>query len=95
MKKVGILTFHDGVNYGGFLQLYGLYRTIESLGHEPVVINYRNKRFFFKELRMLFLKKRPQVIWRNFQKLRKFRTELATLRMTPFGFDSGFIPEDG
>ena len=28
--KVGILTFHDGINYGAFIQAYSLYKYLEA-----------------------------------------------------------------
>lgn len=40
-KKVGILTFHRAINYGGVLQCYCLYKTLENLGCEPYIIDYR------------------------------------------------------
>lgn len=40
MKKVGILTFHYSNNYGGVLQSYGLFKTIEKLGYDVEIINY-------------------------------------------------------
>ena len=42
MSKVGILTFQNTLNYGAALQCYALYRTLRELGHEPMVIDYRN-----------------------------------------------------
>lgn len=41
MARIGILTFQNTLNYGAVLQCYALYRTLEKLGHEPVVIDYR------------------------------------------------------
>lgn len=40
-KKVGILTFHRAINYGGALQCYCLYKTLESIGCESFIIDYR------------------------------------------------------
>lgn len=40
-KKVGILTFHRAYNHGAMLQCYALYKTIEKLGHNPEIIDYR------------------------------------------------------
>ncbi len=39
--KVGIMSMHRIKNYGSFLQAYGLKKTIESLGHEVVFIDYK------------------------------------------------------
>ncbi len=41
MKKVGILTFHRAHNYGAVLQAYALQETLNRLGNECVVINYK------------------------------------------------------
>lgn len=40
--KTGILTFHAGANYGGFLQAWHLREAVRSLGHEAEIINYKN-----------------------------------------------------
>ncbi|MBQ2974732.1 MAG: polysaccharide pyruvyl transferase family protein [Clostridia bacterium] len=38
--KTGILTFHYAINYGAVLQMYGLKKKLESLGHDVEIINY-------------------------------------------------------
>lgn len=38
-KKVGILTLHYGLNYGGVLQTYATKETLKRLGYEPVIID--------------------------------------------------------
>jgi len=40
--NVGILTFHRGPNYGGFLQAWHLREAVRALGHTTTVINYQN-----------------------------------------------------
>ncbi len=39
--KIGILTFHCAHNYGAVLQCYALQETLQSLGHEVEIIDYR------------------------------------------------------
>ncbi|WP_214769013.1 polysaccharide pyruvyl transferase family protein [Exiguobacterium sp. s133] len=41
-KKVGVLTFHRSLNYGAVLQAYGLVKSIEKLGYNAEIIDYRN-----------------------------------------------------
>lgn len=41
-KKIGILTFHNAINYGAVLQAYALERHMEKMGIESELINYRN-----------------------------------------------------
>ncbi len=38
--KVGIMSMQRIINYGSFLQAYGLKKTIESLGHEVTFVDY-------------------------------------------------------
>lgn len=38
--KIGIITFHAPLNYGAVLQAYALSKYLESLGHEPCIIQY-------------------------------------------------------
>lgn len=39
--KVGILTFHNAINYGAVLQAYALQQTVVALGAECEIIDYR------------------------------------------------------
>lgn len=43
-QKIGILTFHRSLNYGAVLQAYGLVKSIEKLGYECELIDYRNEK---------------------------------------------------
>jgi len=45
MKKVGILTYHTGFNYGASLQAFALQRTITKLGVPCEIINFETERF--------------------------------------------------
>lgn len=40
--KIGILTFHYPWNYGAVLQAYASVQILKEMGHEPVVLDYRN-----------------------------------------------------
>lgn len=40
--KIGILTFHNAINYGAVLQCYALKTFLSQQGHEVYVINYKN-----------------------------------------------------
>lgn len=50
MKKVGILTWHFGANYGAKAQAYALQKTIQNLGYETYIIDYRIKNYYIKNL---------------------------------------------
>ena len=39
-KKVGIITFHEALNYGAILQAYALKTVCETLGFEAHIVNY-------------------------------------------------------
>ncbi len=39
--KIGIVTFHSGINYGAVLQAYALQTYLQKAGHEPFFINYK------------------------------------------------------
>ncbi|MFQ4142097.1 polysaccharide pyruvyl transferase family protein [Chlorogloeopsis sp. ULAP02] len=51
--KIGILTYHHTLNYGATLQAYALYKTLEQLGHDVEIIDYRPRvaiKFYAKQL---------------------------------------------
>ena len=39
--RIGILTFHRAHNYGAVLQCYALQKVLATMGHDAVVIDYR------------------------------------------------------
>ena len=43
MKKIGILTFQNTLNFGAALQNYALYRALESMMFDVNVINYKSE----------------------------------------------------
>ena len=43
MKKIGILTFHNVINYGGVLQCMALQDFLKTYNYEVEVINYKSK----------------------------------------------------
>lgn len=47
--KIGILTFHSQLNYGGVLQCWALVQALKGMGHEVVVVD----RWHFPDNRML------------------------------------------
>ncbi len=44
-KKIGILTYHTGYNYGASLQAYALQKTILKMGYACEIINFETERF--------------------------------------------------
>lgn len=44
--RVGVLTFHNGPNYGGFLQAWHMRQAIRNLGYKAMLINYQGHRHF-------------------------------------------------
>lgn len=59
MKKVGIITFHNAHNYGAVLQAYALQETVRTLGYEPYIINYKNKKVLRPYKLIQYSKKNP------------------------------------
>ena len=56
MKIIGIMTMHRIVNYGSFLQAYGLKKTISSLGYNTRFIDYKYEKTII-EIKKNYLKK--------------------------------------
>ena len=82
--KVGILTFHDGFNHGAFLQAFALQRTIAGLGHDCVVINYKNRLHRWREnIRPFYKFRRPTTAINWMQKARAFRRDQAAFHCGP------------
>lgn len=42
-KKIGIVTFHNAINFGAVLQCYALFKKLQLMGFDVKIIDYRNK----------------------------------------------------
>lgn len=67
--KVGIVTFHCVPNIGAVLQAYALCRTLNNLGFDAKLVNYRPEYIFGRRNR---LGRRPWRIYQNLISNRKF-----------------------
>ncbi|WP_156860527.1 hypothetical protein [Francisella hispaniensis] len=47
--RIGILTFHEGINHGGFFQAYSTYSYLKEKSYDVEIINYKNKIHWFLE----------------------------------------------
>ncbi|MDJ0689641.1 MAG: polysaccharide pyruvyl transferase family protein [Xenococcaceae cyanobacterium MO_188.B32] len=67
-KKVGILTLHDSINHGSFLQAYCLQEIIKAMGHDVYIINYKAREHAQRENRIFWGKAKEYI---KFNSLRK------------------------
>lgn len=81
--KTGILTYHNAVNYGAFLQAYGLQNYLFSEHCENVIIDYKNLRFTLNEYLYLISGRYPSYTWMNYRKLLRFSKDYRKLKLTP------------
>jgi len=86
--RIGILTFHDGINYGAFAQVYSLQRFLESEGHEVKILNYKNFKYWFREYKGFLFTKRISNLDNNINKIKKFKKCHKLLNLTKFTFKS-------
>lgn len=83
--KVGILTFHAGLNHGGFLQAHALQEFLHELGHEVAIVNYHNAEHWRVEHVLPWLvPQKPRTCVRHFRKWRAFRKDRSRLNLSPF-----------
>ena len=90
--KIGILTFHDGINYGAYLQVYSLYHVLQNLGAEPEILNYKGFFHWRWEYRCLLWTKRPTRLVANLKKLFEFKRCQKKLKQTSFTFYRKHLP---
>ncbi|WP_435624051.1 polysaccharide pyruvyl transferase family protein [Flagellimonas sp.] len=83
--KIGILTFHDGINYGAFLQAFSTQEKLKALGHHVEVINYKEPWFAFKE--KAYALRMDGKILSNIKKVRKFNRTHKLFNLTKFTSD--------
>jgi hypothetical protein len=84
--KIGILTFHRGPNYGGYLQAWHLAEAVRRLGHPVEIINYQNPTLYESEqprLRSIH-PARVRHTFRSWLKSRPFSPLVRDLSPGPF-----------
>ena len=81
--RVGILTYHDGFNFGAYLQVYGLQMALDGLGIKSEVIDYKSFRHTFHEYRCLFWTRRISLLVGNFTKMLAFFRSHKKLSLSP------------
>lgn len=62
MSKVGLLTSHASMNFGGLLQAYALKETIKEMGYDCEIINYKPEVHDIKKHPVQFVVKRKGFI---------------------------------
>ena len=72
MKKIGILTFHDGINYGTFLQCLSLQNYLLDEGYDVNVIHYKTLKNTIKENKCTIASKDPLKLFKNIKKFLYF-----------------------
>jgi hypothetical protein len=94
--KAGIITFHNAENYGAALQTYALMKTLQDLGCDCQVIDYRNKGVFYrnaiKNLYYLLTFQRPvknHLAYRSFRKGHLNLTDRVYRKISDFAADAG------
>lgn len=80
--KIGILTFHDGINHGAYLQAYALQNYLKDMGYKNEIINYKNIVFTLNEYKCFLLARTPVKIAKNIAKIIKFKKCHKNLALT-------------
>ncbi|MFC1837749.1 polysaccharide pyruvyl transferase family protein, partial [Thermodesulfobacteriota bacterium] len=70
--KIGILTFHHGYNFGGFLQVFALQSYLQKNGYDVSVINYINPTHRLRKIINILHPKRALNLPYEFQKTQVF-----------------------
>ena len=83
--KIGILTFHNGLNHGAFLQVFATLNFLRKKYNDVSVINYKNKKHLFNEdIYQIFKYRNPFRIIDFFKKRKAFRIDQKELLLTKF-----------
>ncbi len=67
MKTIGVITYHESINYGANLQAYALQKVLKVMGYDPEIIDYNNPQMFWASLSRLHWLR--HVAWRNIARL--------------------------
>ncbi len=85
--KIGILTFHEGINHGAFLQAYCLFKAIKNDGFDVEMIEYKNFKHWVNEYKAFLWCKSPRKLFHNIVKIIKFRNNQKKFKRGRLKFD--------
>jgi hypothetical protein len=91
---IGILTFHRGPNYGGYLQAWHLREAVRRLGHQAEIINYQNPTLRASE-RPILHNYHPATLrhaYRVWRKCKPFKPLVDSFSPDPFTSDPNQVP---
>lgn len=92
--KIGILTFHEGINHGGFFQAFSTYSFLKSKGYDVEIINYKNKTHWLAEYKEFLITKNPQRLVSNIKKIFAFKKDQKQMNLSSFTKDATKIKEN-
>ena len=92
--KIGILTFHEGVNHGGFFQAFSTYNFLKNQGYDVEIINYKNKTHWRSEYRAFLMTKNPKKLVSNIKKIFAFKKDQEKMKLGLFTKDAHKIKEN-
>ena len=81
--KIGILTYHDGFNHGGYFQAYFLQEYLKSKGHDVFILNYKNISHFINEYRYFLLQLNFIKFFKNLYKIISFNNDQRKFNKLP------------
>jgi hypothetical protein len=89
--NIGILTFHEGINHGGYFQSFAILNYLSDNGFQAEIINYKNRIHYINEYKVFLFTKNPILLYNNVRKILKFRKDQKKLNLTKFTTNSSNI----
>ncbi|EKO3714469.1 polysaccharide pyruvyl transferase family protein [Vibrio metschnikovii] len=86
--KIGILTFHDGINHGGFFQAFSTYSFLKNNGYDVEIINYKNRKHWLQEYKSFLCVKNPFVLISNLRKIIAFKKDQKKMDLGRFSLNT-------
>jgi hypothetical protein len=89
--NIGILTFHEGINHGGYFQSFAMLNYLSDNGFQTEIINYKNRIHYINEYKAFFFTKNPILLFNNIKKILKFRKDQKKLNLSKFATNNSNI----
>lgn len=89
--RIGILTTHDELNPGAFLQAYALYKFLTNNYFDVTMINHKTVEYVLKEYKTYFVSINPKFVISSLIKYAKFRKEQKKMRTTGLLLDVNMV----
>ena len=88
--KIGIITYYDGLNAGGYLKAFATYNYLKNLGHDAYFVR-PPKSLFWSDVKKLVFRKNIKRSLQAISKAKNFKVDINTMNQSELQQDTDIL----